>query len=144
MGKQFFRISLPPPCHSSPKAAAFASFEAFTGTLIYVLRGGEISAKSVFDAVKAGDQVAIEIAAQFGEYVYNDAAAHAGSQGHGHHALTTLAAALPDQVAIEIAAQFGEYLGKGLAAVAGVVNPEIFVMVRLCGRWYEPPWAPVN
>lgn len=52
-----------------------------------VLRDGELSAKSVFDAVKAGDEVAIEIAEQF-----------------------------------------GEYLGKGLAAVAGVVNPEIFVI----------------
>lgn len=52
-----------------------------------VLREGELSAKSVFDAVKAGDAVAIEIAKQF-----------------------------------------GEYLGKGLAAVAGVVNPEIFVI----------------
>ena len=34
-----------------------------------VLRGGEISAKTVFDAVKAGDKVAIEIAEQFGEYL---------------------------------------------------------------------------
>ena len=34
-----------------------------------VLRGGEISAKTVFDAVKAGDRVAIEIAEQFGEYL---------------------------------------------------------------------------
>ncbi|MBQ1850435.1 MAG: ROK family glucokinase [Lachnospiraceae bacterium] len=33
------------------------------------LRGGEISAKTVFDAVKAGDAVAIEIAEQFGEYL---------------------------------------------------------------------------
>ena len=71
-----------------------------------VLRGGEISAKSVFDAVKAGDQVAIEIAAQF-----------------------------------------GEYLGKGLAAVAGVVNPEIFVIgggVSKAGEillsFVEPPF----
>ena len=32
-----------------------------------VLRNGEVSAKSVFDAVKAGDKVAIEIATQFGE-----------------------------------------------------------------------------
>lgn len=46
-----------------------------------------ISAKSVFDAVKAGDEVAIEIADQF-----------------------------------------GGYLGKGLAAVAGIINPEIFVI----------------
>ena len=34
-----------------------------------VLRGGHISAKTVFDAVKAGDQVAMEIAQQFGEYL---------------------------------------------------------------------------
>ena len=33
-----------------------------------------------------------------------------------------------DEVACEIAEQFGEYLGKALAAVAGVVNPEIFVI----------------
>lgn len=52
-----------------------------------VLRGEELSAKAVFDAVKAGDEVAIEIAKRF-----------------------------------------GEYLGKGLAIVAGVVNPEIFVI----------------
>lgn len=52
-----------------------------------VLRQGEISAKTVFDAVKAGDELAIEIAEQF-----------------------------------------GEYLGKGLAVIAGVVNPEIFVI----------------
>lgn len=52
-----------------------------------VLRQAEISAKSVFDAVKAGDELAIEVAQQF-----------------------------------------GEYLGKGLAAIAGVVNPEVFVI----------------
>ena len=52
-----------------------------------VLRNGDISAKAVFDAVKAGDALAIEVAEQF-----------------------------------------GEYLGKGLAAVAGVVNPEVFVI----------------
>jgi len=46
-----------------------------------------LSAKSVFDAVKEGDEVAKEIAAEF-----------------------------------------GEYLGKGLAAIAGVVNPEAFVI----------------
>lgn len=34
-----------------------------------VLRGGHISAKTVFDAVKEGDAVAIEIAEQFGEYL---------------------------------------------------------------------------
>ena len=33
-----------------------------------------------------------------------------------------------DAVAIEIAEQFGDYLGKGLAAIAGVVNPEVFVI----------------
>lgn len=71
-----------------------------------MLRGEEISAKSVFDAVKAGDEVAIEIARQF-----------------------------------------GEYLGKGLAAVAGVVNPEIFVIgggVSKAGEillsFVEPPF----
>lgn len=52
-----------------------------------VLRGRELSAKSVFDAVKFGDKAAIRIAERF-----------------------------------------GEYLGKGLAAIAGVVNPEIFVI----------------
>lgn len=52
-----------------------------------VLRNGEVSAKTVFDAVKAGDALAIEIAEKF-----------------------------------------GEYLGKGLASIAGVVNPEIFVI----------------
>lgn len=52
-----------------------------------VLRGCELSAKAVFDAVKAGDEVAVEIAKRF-----------------------------------------GCYLGKGLAAVAGVVNPEVFVI----------------
>ena len=34
-----------------------------------VLRGCKISAKTVFDGVKAGDKVAIEIACQFGEYL---------------------------------------------------------------------------
>ena len=34
-----------------------------------VLREGEISAKTVFDAVKAGDKVAIEIAERFGDYL---------------------------------------------------------------------------
>lgn len=52
-----------------------------------MLRDDEISAKAVFDAVKAGDTVAIEIAKEF-----------------------------------------GEYLGKGLAAIAGVINPEAFVV----------------
>lgn len=52
-----------------------------------VLRQGEVSAKTVFDAVKAGDELAIEIARQF-----------------------------------------GDYLGKGLAVIAGIVNPEIFVI----------------
>ena len=52
-----------------------------------VLRQGEVSAKTVFDAVKAGDELAVEIAEQF-----------------------------------------GDYLGKGLAVIAGVINPEIFVI----------------
>ena len=52
-----------------------------------VLRQGEVSAKTVFDAVKAGDELAIEVAKQF-----------------------------------------GEYLGKGLGVIAGVVNPEVFVI----------------
>lgn len=52
-----------------------------------VLRQGEISAKTVFDAVKAGDELAIEIAQKF-----------------------------------------GDYLGKGLGVIAGVINPEIFVI----------------
>ncbi len=34
-----------------------------------LLRQGEVSAKTVFDAVKAGDGVAIEIAERFGEYL---------------------------------------------------------------------------
>lgn len=34
-----------------------------------VLRAGELSAKAVFDAVKAGDEVAVEIAEQFGAYL---------------------------------------------------------------------------
>lgn len=33
-----------------------------------------------------------------------------------------------DKAAIEVAEQFGKYLGEGLAAVAGVVNPEAFVI----------------
>lgn len=52
-----------------------------------VLRGGEVSAKTVFDAVKARDPLAMEVADQF-----------------------------------------GKYLGDALAAVAGVVNPEAFVI----------------
>lgn len=52
-----------------------------------VLRNAEVSAKTVFDAVKAGDELAIEIAKQF-----------------------------------------GEYLGKGLGVIAGIINPEIFVI----------------
>lgn len=51
------------------------------------LRQGEISAKTVFDAVKAGDALAIEVAKVF-----------------------------------------GEYLGKALASIAGVIDPEIFVI----------------
>ncbi len=34
-----------------------------------VLREGTLSAKAVFDAVKAGDEVSVEIAKQFGEYL---------------------------------------------------------------------------
>lgn len=52
-----------------------------------VLRSEPLSAKAVFDAVKAGDNVAIAVAEKF-----------------------------------------GKYLGKGLAVIAGVVNPEIFVI----------------
>lgn len=52
-----------------------------------VLRKGEVSAKTVFDAVKAGDALAIEVAQKF-----------------------------------------GNYLGKGLGVIAGVINPEIFVI----------------
>lgn len=52
-----------------------------------VLKNAEVSAKTVFDAVKAGDALAMEVAEKF-----------------------------------------GEYLGKGLAAIAGVVNPEVFVI----------------
>lgn len=33
-----------------------------------------------------------------------------------------------DAVAIDVAEQFGKYLGEGLAAIAGVVNPEAFVI----------------
>lgn len=46
-----------------------------------VLRAGTepLSAKSVFDAVKAGDQVAIEIAEQFGDYLGKGLAAVAGT-----------------------------------------------------------------
>ncbi len=52
-----------------------------------VLRREEVTAKTVFDAVKAGDPLAVEVAEQF-----------------------------------------GRYLGKGLACIAGVVNPEVFVI----------------
>lgn len=34
-----------------------------------ILRGSELTAKTVFDAVKAGDGVAVEIAEQFGDYL---------------------------------------------------------------------------
>ena len=34
-----------------------------------VLRNGEVSAKTVFDAVKAGDSLAIKVAEEFGEYL---------------------------------------------------------------------------
>lgn len=52
-----------------------------------VLRNSEVTAKAVFDAVKAGDELAMEVAEQF-----------------------------------------GEYLGKALAGIAGVCNPEAFVI----------------
>lgn len=52
-----------------------------------VIRRENISAKTVFDGVKAGDELAIEVAEEF-----------------------------------------GEILGKALAGVAGVVNPEVFVI----------------
>ena len=52
-----------------------------------VLREGEVSAKTVFDAVKA-----------------------------------------KDELAMQVAQQFGKYLGEALAAIAGVVNPEAFVI----------------
>lgn len=52
-----------------------------------ILRTQEVSAKSVFDAVKAGDELAIEVAEQF-----------------------------------------GKYLGDALAMIAGVCNPEAFVI----------------
>ena len=52
-----------------------------------VLRNGPVNAKTVFDAVKAGDALAVEVAEEF-----------------------------------------GECLGKALAGIAGVVNPEIFVI----------------
>lgn len=34
-----------------------------------ILRGADLSAKAVFDAVKAGDEIAVEIAEQFGDYL---------------------------------------------------------------------------
>ncbi len=51
------------------------------------LREGDVTAKAVWDAVKAGDELAIEVAEQF-----------------------------------------GAYLGKGLSVIAGVMNPEAFVI----------------
>ena len=52
-----------------------------------VLRNEEVTAKSVFDAVKAGDELAMEVAEKF-----------------------------------------GKYLGTALAVIAGVVDPEVFVI----------------
>ena len=52
-----------------------------------VLREGEVTAKAVWDAVKAGDELAVEVAEQF-----------------------------------------GAYLGKGLSVIAGVMNPQAFVI----------------
>ncbi|MCR5594500.1 MAG: ROK family glucokinase [Lachnospiraceae bacterium] len=51
------------------------------------LRDTELTAKAVFDAVKDGDAIAIQVAEKF-----------------------------------------GDYLGKGLSLIAGVVNPEVFVI----------------
>ena len=34
-----------------------------------MLRGGEVNAKTVFDAVKAGDELAKEVAEEFGKYL---------------------------------------------------------------------------
>lgn len=42
------------------------------------LRGGEVSAKTIFDAVKAGDALAMEVAEEFGKYLGNCLAAIAG------------------------------------------------------------------
>ena len=36
-----------------------------------ILRGGEVSAKTVFDAVKAKDSLALEVAEEFGRYLGN-------------------------------------------------------------------------
>lgn len=44
-----------------------------------VLRDGSVSAKSVFDAVKAGDEVAIEVAEEFGDFLGKGLAVVAGS-----------------------------------------------------------------
>ena len=52
-----------------------------------VLRNEEVTAKAVFDAVKAGDELALEVAEKF-----------------------------------------GKYLGTALAVIAGVVDPEVFVI----------------
>lgn len=52
-----------------------------------ILRDRDITAKDVWDAVKAGDPLAVQVAEEF-----------------------------------------GQYLGKTLASIAGVVNPEIFVI----------------
>ena len=43
------------------------------------LREGTLSAKSVFDAVKAGDELAIEVAEQFGDYLGKGLAGVAGT-----------------------------------------------------------------
>ena len=43
-----------------------------------MLRSGEISAKTVFDAVKAGDTLAMEVAGKFGEYLGKGLAVVAG------------------------------------------------------------------
>lgn len=52
-----------------------------------------------------------------------------------------------DALAVRVAEQFGEYLGKGLGVVAGIVNPEIFIIgggVSKAGeilfRFIRPPF----
>lgn len=56
-------------------------------TIDSILRQEDVTAKTIFDAVKKGDQLAIMVAEEF-----------------------------------------GDYLGKALSVVAGVVNPEVFVI----------------
>ena len=71
----------------SKAEAAMDALMEMTAATSHVLRDGEVSAKSVFDAVKAGDAVAQEIAEEF-----------------------------------------GRYLGLACANIAGVVDPQVFVI----------------